>query len=636
MAIIVFFLFVGFVLGMSFYLAKRSDSSATGFFAAGGRIPWPVNGLAFAGDYLSAASFLGICGMIAVLGYDGFLYSIGYLAGWIVALFVIAEPMKRLGKYTFTDALDAKFDSKGIKLAAAISTLTVSVFYLIPQMVGAGALVTPLLGLPHWVGVLLVGVVVIVIVVTAGMTSTTWVQFIKGGLLIILSAALVISVSMRGLETEAPGGDRDGEPHAFPTMSAERVDGWLQADGRPVEAEYAVGANTFVRLDDEGHATWWLLVDEGETALLRMVQWRDADGYNGDPSLVGPPYSVSYLVSIEGRSGPGASTGTISPLGMLAILDSDGTVVETWRNVRIPEEATTVYYPVLRPTRELMVPGEKFKTETGTQKLNFTSLMLALFLGTASLPHILIRYYTVSSPAGARKSTIVAIAAIGFFYVLTMFMGYGAMVNGAMNPADNNMAAPLLAGTFGELFLAVISALAFATILGTVSGLIVASSGAVAHDLFDRYGLLKMTEKGKILAAKLAAVGVGIIAIVLGVFFQGTNVSFLVGWAFAVAASANFPAIIMILFWAPTTAKGVVASIVVGIVAALGIILTGPGMFKVYGLNEIDAWHQLGQPGIISIPLSFLSLVVVSLITRRRESALGTDSEDAITAQAAC
>jgi cation/acetate symporter len=635
MAVVVFFLFVGFVLGMSFYLAKRGDSSATGFFAAGGRIPWPVNGLAFAGDYLSAASFLGICGMIAVLGYDGFLYSIGYLAGWIVALFVIAEPMKRLGKYTFTDALDAKFDSQGIKLAAAISTLIVSVFYLIPQMVGAGALVTPLLGLPHWVGVVLVGVVVIIIVVTAGMTSTTWVQFIKGGLLIILSTALVISLSLRGLETDAPGADRDGEPHAFPTVSVERVDGWLQADGEPVKAEYAVGANTFARVDAEGQATWWLLVDDGETPLLRMVQWRDANGYNGDPSLVGPPYSVSYLVSIQGRTGPEASTGAISPLGMLAILDSDGTVVETWRNVRIPEEATTVYYPVLRPTKELMIPGEKFKTETGTQKLNFMSLMLALFLGTASLPHILIRYYTVSSPAAARKSTIVAIAAIGFFYVLTMFMGYGAMVNGAMNPASNNMAAPLLAGTFGELFLAVISALAFATILGTVSGLIVASSGAVAHDLFDRYGLFQMTEKRTVLAAKLSAVAVGVIAIVLGVFFQGTNVSFLVGWAFAVAASANFPAIIMILFWKPTTAKGVVASIVVGIVAALGIILTGPGMFKVYGLNEIDAWHQLGQPGIISIPLSFLSLVVVSLITRRDNDALASGSDESTAIPAA-
>ena len=618
MAIFTFLIFVGFVLGLSFYLARKGSSSESGYFAAGGNIPWAVNGLAFAGDYLSAASFLGICGMIAVLGYDGFLYSIGYLAGWVVALFVIAEPMRRLGKYTFTDALDAKFDSKGIKLAAAISTLIVSIFYLIPQMVGAGALVTPLLGLPHWAGVTLVGVVVIIIVVTAGMTSTTWMQFIKGALLIIFSTALVFAVSIRGLETEAPGANRDSNPHEFPTKTVERVDGWIHADGVAVDAKYEVGSNTFVRMDENGNATWWLLQNDGASETLRLLQWRDANGFNGDPTLVEPPHSVSYLVSIRGRSGPEASTGAISPVGMLAILDTEGTIVETWKNVRIPDEATTIYYPVLRPTQELMVPGEKFKADTGTQKLNFISLMLALFLGTAALPHILIRYYTVSSPAAARKSTIVAIAAIGFFYVLTMFMGYGAMVNGGMNPADNNMAAPLLAGTFSETFLAVISAIAFATILGTVSGLIVASSGAVAHDLFDRFGLLKMTEKTKVLAGKLTAVVVGIIAIILGIVFESTNVSFLVGWAFAVAASANLPAIVMALFWERTTWQGVVTSVVVGIVAALGIILTGPGMFKVYGMNEVDALHQLGQPGIVSIPLSFISLVVVSLLTRRK------------------
>jgi cation/acetate symporter len=176
-AIGIFLFFVAIVLGLSFYLGRRARSSR-GYFAAHGQIHWAVNGVAFAGDYLSAASFLGICGAIAFYGYDGFLYSIGFLAGWIVALFVIAEPIKRLGKFTFADALDSAFDSPGIKLTAAISTLVVSIFYLIPQMVGAGALITPLLGLPHWSGVLIVGVTVTVIVVTAGMVSTTWVQFI--------------------------------------------------------------------------------------------------------------------------------------------------------------------------------------------------------------------------------------------------------------------------------------------------------------------------------------------------------------------------------------------------------------------------------------------------------------------------
>src|SRR5947199_7122427 len=201
-AIGVFAFFVAVVLGISFYLGAKAKS-ASGYYAAHGQIPWFVNGIAFAGDYLSAASFLGICGMIAFYGYDGFLYSIGFLAGWIVALLVIAEPLKRLGRFTFADALDSQFNSRGIKLAAATSTLVVSVFYLIPQMVGAGSLVKPLLGLPHWAGVVTVGVVVILIVVTAGMVSTTWVQFIKGGLLVIFCAILTVMILIRGLN-EAP------------------------------------------------------------------------------------------------------------------------------------------------------------------------------------------------------------------------------------------------------------------------------------------------------------------------------------------------------------------------------------------------------------------------------------------------
>ena len=219
-AIFIFIFFVAVVLGLSFFFARKSKS-ASGYYAAGGQIHWAVNGIAFAGDYLSAASFLGICGMIAFFGYDGFLYSIGYLAGWVVALFLVAEPLKRLGKYTFADALDAKFNSRGIKLTAAISTLVVSIFYLIPQMVGAGAIVTPLLGLPHWIGVVMVGSIVILIVATAGMTSTTYVQFIKGGLLIVFSLALVVMVLNKGIKRTpgagyhkpaGPGGDSQRRP----------------------------------------------------------------------------------------------------------------------------------------------------------------------------------------------------------------------------------------------------------------------------------------------------------------------------------------------------------------------------------------------------------------------------------------
>src|SRR6187401_664970 len=200
LAVGVFAFFVLIVLGISFYLGAKAKS-ASGYYAAHGQIPWFVNGIAFAGDYLSAASFLGICGMIAFYGFDGFLYSIGYLAGWIVALLVIAEPLKRLGKFTFADALDSQFNSRGIKLTVAISTLVVSIFYLIPQMVGAGVLIKPLLGFQHEIGVVTVGVVVVLIVVTAGMVSTTWVQFIKGGLLVIFCTLLTGMILNRGLST---------------------------------------------------------------------------------------------------------------------------------------------------------------------------------------------------------------------------------------------------------------------------------------------------------------------------------------------------------------------------------------------------------------------------------------------------
>jgi len=266
----------------------------------------------------------------------------------------------------------------------------------------------------------------------------------------------------------------------------------------------------------------------------------------------------------------------------------------------------------------MLIPGLKFKIGKGAtplSKLNFISLMLALFLGTASLPHILIRYYTVPSQRDARKSTIVAIAAIGFFYILTLFMGLGAATNGVLNLEDGNMSAPLLAKAFGVGLFAIISAIAFATILGTVSGLIVASSGAIAHDLVDRYLGKQLTDKAKVKAGKIAAASVGVVAIILGIIFKGMNVSFLVGWAFAVAASANLPAILMLLFWKKTTAKGIAWSIIVGIVSAIGIIVTGPSISKQF--FRTDGLHGLDSPAIISFTLALLTLIIVSLATQK-------------------
>jgi cation/acetate symporter len=318
-------------------------------------------------------------------------------------------------------------------------------------------------------------------------------------------------------------------------------------------------------------------------------------------------------------------TGPVGPFEFLTIMTNSEIVRFTKKSFTDGEDKVTVWYQDITKGADVMKPGLLYKLSKAAgatlwDKLNFLSLMLALFLGTSALPHILIRYYTVSSPRAARKSTIVAICAIGFFYVLTLFMGLGAMINGALDVESSNMSAPLLAKAFGIGLFSIISAVAFATVLGTVSGLIVASSGAIAHDFIHRYLGIGMDDKAKVKAGKIAAVGVGIFAIVLGIFFKGMNVSFLVGLAFAVAASANLPSILFLLFWKKTTAKGISWSIFVGIVSSIGIILFSPTMYDRYGLTPSDAPIPLDNPGIISIPLSVITLVVVSLITQKENS----------------
>lgn len=634
-AIAIFASFVAFVLWIAYFFAKRTKTSK-GYYAAGGTIHWAVNGIAFAGDYLSAASFLGICGMIAWFGYDGFLYSIGYLAGWIVALFVVAEPMKRMGKYTFTDALDSKFNSKGIQFTAALSTLVVSICYLIPQMVGAGSLITPLLGLPHYAGVLMVGTIVVIIVASAGMASTTYVQFLKGALLVIFSTALALTLLSRGLSTNPDQGGKK------PYHKFKEIPYTTAADGalRLTDASYKVPANwqgspyyvkdidpakpkpKFVKLTRDGEdSVWYVNAKKGilqETLTVTAL----ANGgklYNGAAKDEGKFFQVGHMSKIIVNGKSVDSTGPLDPLSFMSAIQH-GTVIR-WLSEKVDDGTSkvTIFYPKETSGADIMKPGLKFKVGgTFKENMNFISLMLALFCGTAALPHILIRYYTVPSPACARKSTIVAIASIGFFYVLTLFLGLGAMTGGVLDLSDTNMSAPLLAKSFGVFLFAIISALAFATVLGTVSGLIVAASGAVAHDLMDRFFSMKMTDRGKVIAGKLSAIAIGAIAMMLGIRYEGMNVSYLVGWAFAVAASANLPAIIMLLFWKKTTSKGIASSIVVGIVAALGIILLSPEMYKeVYKLDPSRALFNLDNPAIVSMPLSFLTLVIVSLVTQK-------------------
>jgi cation/acetate symporter len=556
-------------------------------------------------------------------------------------------------------------------------------------MVGAGVLVTPLLGLPHAVGVIMVGAIVILIVATAGMKSTTMVQFLKGGLLIIFSLSLAIAVCRRGVSAAPDQGGKveyyryrtltasekggilvpDDPTHkfvgqheamgkrfvklaklrrltknaagvySFPLRGVEvsmdgltgALDRFLKADGQD---STDINGIQFAKRGGELYATtifWWkkenspdgrVLLKEMASVILR------ADGsrlINGLPAKSGQQLQAGSATRIRGKEGKEADTGPVGPLGFLATLAHPETLVQRWaKELSFTDGgyAVTLYGPTTTPGNRIMRPGIKYRVDgSWTERLDFVSLMLALFLGTAALPHILIRYYTVPSPAAARKSTILAIAAIGFFYILTLYMGLGAMVNAVVDPSDNNMSAPLLARSFNTFLFAAISAIAFATVLGTVSGLIVAASGAVAHDLLDRFCDLHLNERQKVVIGKAAAFTVGLLAIILGIVFKGMNVSFLVGLAFAVAASANLPAIVMLLFWKRTTKRGILASILVGIVSAVGLILLSPDMYAQYGLPPQSAPVPLSNPGIISIPLSFLTLVAVSLVTQPRPAA---------------
>ena len=568
--VVIFFAIVAFTIWLSVYLGGRAKTSK-GYFAAGGHVPWFVNGIAFAGDYLSAASFLGICGMIAFYGYDGFLYSIGYLAGWIVALLVVAEPLKRMGKYTFADALDSQFQSRSIKLTVAISTLVVSIFYLIPQMVGAGVLIKPLLGFEHYQGVILVGAVVTFIVVTAGMVSTTYVQFLKGGLLVIFSTVLTVLILQRGLSVASPSADA-----LTPQTSLVTADGKKIVNGLP-----------------QGRG-------EGQ----------------GDFRPVG---------HIKQLPGGVDHTGPLGPIEYLSTIQKSEIIVWDSKSKKEDGSTLTTFTPRVVDGSEILRPGNLpafagIRSDKLFDKLNFISLMVALFGGTASLPHILIRYYTVKDQASARKSTIVGIACIGFFYVLTLYIGLGAMTSGALDVTNSNMAAPLLAKSFNDWLFAIISAVAFTTVLGTVSGLIIASAGTVVHDLVPGLFNTTIPDSSKVRVARIISVFVGVVAIVLGIVFENLNVSYLVGWAFSIAASANLPSLVMVLFWKRTTRQGIVAAVTVGMISSLGwILLSGDTYKSVYGIAPENSIVPFSQPGIITIPLGFAVLIVVSLLTRRCE-----------------
>ena len=450
----------------------------------------------------------------------------------------------------------------------------------------------------------------------------------------MFSAVLTFMILGRGF-TEQQGGI-DG--HVFKTVEGVPADAieerLLTLSGEGSEIIPASGdwsEKDYVRVKhSDSSVTLWRKVEgaDGMASLLEgQILTKTANGETlvngmlkgdekGEPEL----HPIGYLNKL---SGDRTETG---PLGLLSFFKELGeSELTVWDSAKIKDEdgsVSTVYYPSRISGSEVLRPGRKFKgirSDNPIDRLNFLSLMLALFCGTASLPHILIRYYTVKDEAAARKSTIIGIAAIGFFYVLTLYMGLGAMVSGSLDVTTSNMSAPLLAKSINEWLFAIISAIAFTTVLGTVSGLIIASAGAVTHDLLVSSLGMKLSGNEEVRVAKIASVAVGAIAIVLGILFKDLNVSFLVGWAFSIAASANLPSLIMLLFWRRTTHQGIIAAVTVGMFSSLGwILLSGDTYAKVYGLDAADAIVPFSQPGIVTIPLGFLTLVVVSLMTPKK------------------
>ena len=484
-AITGFLLFIALSLGITWWAARKTRS-AEHFYTAGRSISGFQNGLALAGDYMSAASFLGIAGLVALSGFDGLIYSIGFLVGWPIVLFLIAEPLRNLGKYTFTDVVAFRLRQRPVRISAAIGSLAVVSFYLIAQMVGAGNLIRLLFGLSYEVAILIVGCVMLGYVLFGGMIATTWVQIVKAVLL--LGGAFIL-------------------------------------------------------------------------ALLVLAK------FSFNPATL-------FAAAAE-RYGAG----------------------------------------VLQPGRLVTNPWDA------------VSLGLALMFGTAGLPHILMRFYTVPDARAARVSVFYATGFIGFFYLLTFVLGFGAMVLVGQDTVrgidpGGNMAAPLLAQAVGgTAFLGFIAAVAFATILAVVAGLTLSGAAALSHDLWVnvvRHG--EASEREQLRVARGATVVLGAMAIALGITFKGQNVAFMVGLAFAIAASANFPALFLSMFWRGFSTAGAVASMVVGTASAVLLIYLSPTV-QMDVLQRESAFFTLRNPGLITVPLSFLTGALVSLLWPDAESA---------------
>ena len=502
LAIVMFAIFVLATLGITYYSNKLSNS-ASGFYTAGGNITGFQNGMATAGDYMSAASFLGIVGLVFHSGFDGLVYSIGFLVGWPIMLFLIAEKFRNLGKFTFSDIIAYRLEDKPIRIISAISGLSVILFYLIAQMVGAGSLIQVLFGLPYEAAVIIVGVMMILYVTFGGMHATTWVQIIKAGLLL--------------------------------------------------------GGATFMAI---------------------MILYHS--GFN---------LSVYFDLAISNH-----------PNG-----------------------------------EDIMKPGGLL-----ADPISAISLGLALMFGTAGLPHILMRFFTVKDAKEARKSVFYATGFIGYFYILTFIIGFGAIAfllgkpefigsDGKFNGIANMEAIELSKVLGGDIFYGFISAVSFATILAVVAGLAISGAGAISHDLYVnvcKNGKCEADTEMKI--TKRATIALGLLAILLGIIFEGQNVAFMVGLAFSIAASVNFPIILLCIYWRGLSTKGVFYGGLIGLFGVLGLVILSPSIW-VDILGFESAIFPYSYPAIFSMPITFIAIYIISKLDNSKRAKIdrsGFDAQD--------
>jgi cation/acetate symporter len=502
-AIVMFFIFVAATLGITYWASKRTKS-ASDFYTAGGGITGTQNGTAIAGDYMSAASFLGITGMVYLKGYDGLIFSIGFLVGWPIILFMISEQLRNLGKYTFSDVTAYRLKQKPVRILAALGSISVVILYLIAQMVGSGKLIEILFGMDYEFAVVLVGMLMVLYVAFGGMLATTWVQIIKAVLLLL-----------------------------------------------------------------------------GTTFMSFMVM-----------STFGFSFDALFTQATE--------------------IHSKGV--------------------------EIMSPGGLV-----SDPISAISLGIALMFGTAGLPHILMRFFTVADAKEARKSVFVATGLIGYFYVLTFIMGFGAIVLVLGDPAGsylaadgetlkgmNNMAAVWLAHAVGgDYFLGFISAVAFATILAVVSGLTLAGASAISHDLYaNAFAKGKVDEKKEMNVSKMATIAIGVAAIFFGIAFEEQNIAFVVALAFTIAASANFPVLFMSIFWKKLTTRGAVIGGYIGLISALVLVILGPVVWTQILGNE-TAIVPYKFPAVFSVPMAFIAIWFFSITDKSDDAQRCIDEFDA-------